>query len=61
MKNKHSLDPSGASFLQQKPLGQRGRGRPKKTFDFEKIDPTSDAYLNVEERRGGPIDPITGF
>ena len=42
MKNKHALDPNGATFAAQQP---RGRGRPKAGADSGKVDPTSDLYM----------------
>ena len=40
MKNKHALDPNGATFA----ATQRGRGRPKVGGDG-RVDPTSDLYM----------------
>ena len=59
MKNKHALDPNGASFIQQHAV--RGRGRPKRNYDFTRIDPTTELYLKSDGRAGGPIDPTIGF
>ena len=58
MKNKHALDPSGAAFLQ---TPSRGRGRPKRNFDFTRIDPTTELYLKSEGRAGGPTSATVGF
>jgi len=59
MKNKYTLDPQGAAFLQQH--GGRGRGRPKRNMDLTRIDPTTELYLKSEGRAGGPVDPTEGF
>lgn len=58
MKNKHALDPSGAAFLQ---TTSRGRGRPKRNFDFTRIDPTTELFLKSEGRQGGPTSATVGF
>jgi hypothetical protein len=42
MKNKHALDPNGATFAATQP---RGRGRPKVGGDGQRVDPTSDLYM----------------
>ena len=60
MKNKHALDPNGATFAATQP---RGRGRPKTGADGGRVDPTSDLYMKQDGRFGddGPICPTTNF
>ena len=59
MKNKHALDPNGATFAATQP---RGRGRPKTGADGQRIDPTSDLYMKQDGRYGeNPICPTDNF
>lgn len=59
MKNKHALDPNGATFAATQP---RGRGRPKAGGDGTRIDPTSDLYMKQDGRYGeNPICPTSNF
>jgi len=58
MKNKHALDPNSSQFMQP---SSRGRGRPKRNFDMQKVDPTSDVFLKSDGRQGGPTEPTHSF
>lgn len=59
MKNKHALDPNGATFAATQP---RGRGRPKTGADGQRIDPTSDLYMKQDGRYGeNPICPTSHY
>eukprot|EP00347_Sterkiella_histriomuscorum_P022729 403337381 len=48
---------------------KRGRGRPKRADGANgtplngssRVDPTGDLFMRMDERRGGPTDPMSGF
>ena len=44
------------------PTSGRGRGRPKKAGQSGvRIDPRTEEFFSVDEREGGPIDPLSNF
>ena len=65
MKIKHAVDPQGSYQSNSAPAnpssGSRGRGRPRRAMDFERVDPTSETFLKADSRAGGPTETIEGF